>query len=52
MRPVTVQQNEGVSPQAQIEAMQQQQQQQGLLKRPQAKPASWADICSDAKHGS
>jgi len=50
---VTVQQNEGVSPQAQNEAMQQQQQQQqGLLKRPQAKPASWADICSDAKHGS
>jgi hypothetical protein len=46
MRPVTVQQKEGVSPQAQIEAMQQQQ--PGLLKRqsksgtkdPEAKPAS------------
>ena len=57
MRPVTAQRKEGVSPQAQTEAMQQQQ--QGLLKRQsksgtkdsQAKPASWADICSDAKHG-
>ena len=60
MRPVTAQQKEGVSPQAQIGVGAMQQQQQGLLKRqsksgtkdPEAKPASWAGIGSVAKHDS
>ncbi len=62
MRPVKAQHKEGVLPQTQtvIGAMQQQQQQQGLLNRqpkagtkdPDSKPASWADICSVAKRGS